>query len=88
MNGKDVAATSSGATVLPGQNELEVSIDQSNFNLRDPNQARFKLRLDAKAGVTYAITGQRGDGRLCAFPLDPQNGLPDFRSPAGCLIRE
>ena len=88
VNGVDVAATSSGATVLPGTNELELSIDQSNFNLRDPRESRFKLRLEAKAGVTYAITGRRGGEGLCAFPIDPGNGQPDYTAPAGCLYRE
>ena len=88
VNGVDVPTTSSGAIVLPGPAEIVLSINQSNFNLRDPVASSYKLRLDAKPGVRYAITGQRGDGRLCAFPIDPESGLPDFKASAGCLYRE
>lgn len=88
VNGIDIPTTSSGAVVLAGRTEIELSIDQSNFNLKDPSQPSYKLRLDAKAGRRYAITGQRGDGRLCAFPIDPTSGLPDFKASAGCLYRE
>ncbi len=87
VNGVDIGFTSSGATILPGTNEIELTVDASNFNVRDHNTV-YKLRLEAQPGATYAITGQRGDGRLCAFPIDGQSGLPDFKAPAGCLYRE
>lgn len=87
VNGIDVGNTSSGARVLEGQNEIELTVDESNFNSRGRDENRYKLRLDAKAGISYAITGRRGDGRLCAFPLDPGTGQPDLLSPAGCIAR-
>ncbi len=88
VNGFDIGTLSSGVTIIPGPNEIELSLNESNFNLRDPSQARYKLLMDAKPGMKYAITGQRGDGRLCAFPLDPRTGQPEFSAPAGCLTRQ
>ena len=88
VNGVAISMTSSGATVLPGANEVELTIDESNFNSGDKDTNIYKLRLDARAGATYAITGARGDGRLCVFPLYPDTGLPNFGSPAGCVYRD
>ena len=88
VNGVAISMTSSGASVLPGNNDVELTIDASNFNSADKDTNIYKLRLDAQPGVTYAITGARGDGRLCAFPLYADTGLPNFNSPAGCVYRD
>ncbi len=87
VNGVELSSTSSGATVLPGSNTVELTVDQSNFNAPDRAPTLYTLQLNAQSGVTYAITGARGDGRLCAFPLFPESGLPNFSSPAGCAVR-
>src|SRR5689334_252967 len=56
VNGVDIGATSSGARVRAGTNEIELTIDNSNFNSRDVDTNIYKLRLEAQPGATYAIT--------------------------------
>ena len=88
VNGVEISAASSGARILPGANEVELTIDASNFNSPGLDANVYKLKLDAKPGVAYAITGQRGGGYLCAYPINPSTGLAEFTNPAGCLTRE
>lgn len=88
VNGVDINAASSGARILPGTNEVELTIDASNFNSPGLDANVYKMKIDAKPGVNYAITGERGGGYLCAYPINPETGLTEFTNPAGCLTRE
>jgi len=88
VNGVDISAASSGARILPGENEIELTIDASNFNSPGLDPQIHKLTIRVRAGVDYAITGERGGGYLCAYPINPSTGLTEFSEPAGCLTRE
>lgn len=88
VNGVSIAAIATGAEVAPGKNQIELSINSSNYNGRAPESPIYTLVLNAEAGKEYAITGRRGERNLCAWPLDPQTGDPDFGHPAGCIARE
>ena len=85
VNEVSVPATSSGATILPGKNVVEFTVDESNFNSPGPNGNVYSIEMVAEAGMTYAITGVRGDSRLCAFPLN-ESGMPTLTAPAGCAL--
>lgn len=82
-----ISDTVSGVLVLPGRNEVDFTIDPSTFNSRGPDEHVYKIIFEAAPGTQYVITGQRGDGRLCAWPIVPESGDPDFSKPAGCAVR-
>ncbi len=84
VNGISVGANSSGLSVLPGRNQIELVVNASNFNAREDGNKRMILNIDVEAGKTYAVTGPRGGGGLCAYPLNAA-GDPIFQEPAGCL---
>ncbi|MCB0322861.1 MAG: hypothetical protein KDD69_04785 [Bdellovibrionales bacterium] len=86
VNGKTIGVNASGVEVLPGSNEFELTVDASNYHTTGPEDGARFLTMQAEAGSKYAVTAKRGDGRVCAFPLDMQ-GDPDFSHPAGCLER-
>lgn len=85
-NGVRVGSFSSKVEVPAGKNEFELTINPANFNDPDRPRRNYKLIMQAEAGKTYAITGRRGDARLCAFPLT-KSGDPDFSASAGCIVR-
>ena len=85
-NGIPVGVLSSSIEIPAGKNELLLTINASNFNDADNAQRQYKLTMLAEGGKTYAITGRRGDARLCAFPL-LSSGDPDFNASAGCVER-
>jgi hypothetical protein len=88
VNGYSIPATSSGASILSGRNTVEFTVDESNFNSRERDPNVYTIELDAAAHTSYAITGRRGDARLCAFPILPETGQPDLANPAGCMKRK
>lgn len=88
VNGKNLGSLVSSVEILPGKNEIVLTVDASNFNSRGPSDPTFKLIMDAQPGVNYVVTGRRGEGRLCAFPIIPDSGEPDFHHAAGCIVRE
>jgi hypothetical protein len=84
VNGKAVSATSSGLSLLPGHNQIEFTVNASNFNAAQDGKKRMILNVNLEAGKTYAVTGPRGGGGLCAYPLNSA-GDPIYEEPAGCL---
>jgi hypothetical protein len=84
VNGIEVGINSSGLEILAGKNEIELTINASNYNDRGPNPKVYKIVMNAEPGMKYAVTGRRGSGKLCAFPLNDA-GDPDFSAPAGCI---
>lgn len=87
VNGRSFGVTEAGVEVLPGQNVFELTIDSSNYSgvmLGDPGV--LTMTMNAEAGRNYYITGRRGDGRLCAFPVIAATGDPDLTKPAGCVV--
>lgn len=85
VNGIEIGATSAGVLVLPGRNQLQLTINQSNYNDPGPNTQLYELYVNAEAGKQYSVTGKRGDGRLCAWELDATTGEPNFSKAAGCI---
>jgi len=85
VNGMEIGSAVAEVEILPGKNEVAVSITQGNYNMLNRHDEVFKFSIEAKAGTTYSITGRRGDGRLCAWPIIPETGKPDFQHPAGCF---
>lgn len=86
VNGIDVGSTSGGVEVLPGENEIRLLVNASNFNSKGIDKSLYSLKMIAEAGVEYSVTARRGDRRLCAFPLNPANGQPEMSKPAGCIV--
>ncbi len=84
VNGKPVGVSSSTVEVLPGRNEIELTVDESNY-VAGSESKLFLLPLNVEAGKSYAVTGRRGDGRLCAWPIIPETGDPADRNAAGCI---
>lgn len=87
VNGESVSMFSNGAEVPAGPVVAVFDVDQASYQLPDRAHSVLSIHFDAVAGMTYIITGRRGDGRLCAFPK-LENGQPDLTSPAGCVTRE
>lgn len=87
VNNIPVGASYSELEVLPGRNEIRLQVNASNFNSVGPIEPTFQLPFDAKSGVDYVVTGQRGWGRVCAWEINPETGDPDFHKSAGCIIR-
>ena len=85
VNGMEIGATSTGVLVLPGRNDLRLTINQSNYNDPGPNSKVYQLVVNAQAGKQYSVTGRRGDGRLCAWEIDERTGKPNFSRSAGCI---
>ena len=88
VNGIEVGATATGVEVLPGENEIRLTINASNFNDRGLNSTVYTLLFDAEPGKEYSVTGRRGDARLCAWEIDQNNGQPNFREPRGCISKQ
>ena len=88
VNGIEIGATSTGILVLPGRNELQLTINQSNYNTRGANTKVYQLIMNAEAGKQYSVTGKRGDGRLCAWEIDPATGQPNYSVSAGCIAAQ
>lgn len=84
VNGKPVSVSSAGVELLPGRNEIELTVDESNY-VAGSDSKLFQLPLNVEAGKSYAVTGRRGDGRLCAWPIMPETGEPMDRNAAGCI---
>ena len=84
VNGKPVSVSSSTVELLPGRNEIELTVDESNY-VAGSEAKLFSLPLAVEAGKSYAVTGRRGNGRLCAWPIVPETGDPSDRNPAGCI---
>ena len=87
VNGISVGSLSRGAKVLPGPNEIKVSIDGGSINLGDPAGGLHTLKITAAPGATYAVSSQRGVGRMCAFLIDQQTGELNYHASAGCAER-
>ena len=87
VNKITVSPMSNGVLVLPGDNHLTLTINSSNFN--DPGNEPKILDLFVKsaAGREYAVTGQRGNGRVCAYLVDTTTGVVDFATSIGCVSR-
>lgn len=88
VNGHPYSVTEAGVEVLPGKNEFELTLDNSNYNSDSLDTGMLNLEMQAEAGRSYFITSRRGDGRLCAFPVIPETGDPDLARPAGCVVRK
>lgn len=84
VNGEPYGVNTSRAVISPGTNEFVVSAEASNYQMLGNANIPMKITVQAEAGKDYAITGARGDRRLCAFPLLSETGQPDYSSPAGC----
>jgi len=84
VNGISVGAGSTGLLILPGINEIELTINATNYHDTSDPRRVHKLVMTAEPGKEYAVTARRGDGRLCAFPLNT-SGAPDFSAAAGCV---
>ncbi len=87
VNAVKVSSMAKGALVLAGRNEIRFSINESNFNAGDNVDVVYMIVMQAEPGKEYAITAKRGEGRVCAFLIDPATGSPDFQKSAGCAIR-
>ena len=85
VNGVSVSAFSSSVTVLPGKNVITLSTEPGSYTARDIENTELTIEFDAVAGTTYAVTGRRGEQRLCAFPINSESGDIDLTKPAGCL---
>ncbi len=59
----------------------------SNYHDVREGSPPLRLEMRANAGVEYAITSKRGEGRICAFPLNPTTGDPIFEKASGCASR-
>ena len=86
VNGIDVGSVSSGLEIPPGETEIRLLVNASNFNARGIDHSDYLLRMVAEAGREYSVTGKRGHRRLCAFPLNENTGQPEFDRPAGCIV--
>ncbi len=87
VNNKEFPSDGAGAVILPGTNKFIVSPQASNFQMLGGSDVQLSIVMVASAGVDYVITAQRGDGRLCAFPVAKETGLLDTAHPAGCASR-
>ncbi len=88
VNGISIGDSTSEVEVLAGRNVVELAVSATNFQARNEGEPVLKLALIAKPATNYIITGQRGDGRLCAWPVQEDTGDPDFSSPSGCVYRD
>lgn len=88
VNGKPVGMMSHGLEVLPGKSAIVLTVNASNFNSRGPSDPTFLLEFQAEPGANYVVTGQRGDGRVCAWRINPDSGEPDTLRPAGCITQQ
>jgi hypothetical protein len=87
VNAVQVGITSGAVKILPGPNEVKLTINASNFNSPGIDDYVYTLKFNAEAGKEYVITSQRGIGRVCAWLVNPLTGSPDFTKSAGCLTK-
>ena len=87
-NGIRISPFSDKVEVLAGMNILILAVNPGNFGLSAAKSDTLRLTFNAAAGETYLVTARRGYGRLCAYPLKPTSGKPDFDRPAGCVLRQ
>lgn len=85
VNGIEISSLSSGVVIPQGENTLKLSIDASNFNSPGNDQYIYTLVMTAVAGQEYAVTSKRGHSGVCAYPIQTNNGTPNFATPAGCI---
>ena len=85
VNDIEIGSNSSAVDVLPGKNRVVVTADASNYNMLGSEGTFLVLEVNAEAGKQYAITSQRGIGRLCAYEIESSTGQPDYHRSAGCL---
>lgn len=84
VNSVPVSVNTARVEVLPGKNEVALTVNSSNFNYSERSGDVHTLVFEAAPGTDYVITARRGGGRVCAFPLS-SSGDPRFNTPAGCI---
>ena len=88
VNTHEVGGLSRAVEVLPGETDILLSIDPSNYNdLTRPGQV-YRLKMRAEAGASYIISSNKYDGQPCAWEMVRDSGQPDYSKPLGCAVRE
>lgn len=86
VNDLEIGATAAGVSVPAGENRIYFTINASNYQDQGTITDLYEIKATVVAEKEYVITGQRGDGRVCAWLVSETNGLPDFGQSAGCVI--
>jgi hypothetical protein len=88
VNGISVGPFSTGVEVLPGKNEVVLTLNPGNFTQAGASAVRYRLTMTAQGNREYAITTEPGRGHICAYEVDPHTGKPLYTISAGCAAME
>lgn len=86
VNDIEIGPTAPGVQVPGGKNVIYFTINSSNFNNPEEVRTLRELEVELRGGKEYIITGQRGDGQVCAWSVSTTDGSIDYSDhSAGCV---
>ncbi len=70
--------------VAPGPNVIRFTLNRSNYRARSDTNLTFEVRFNALPNREYVLGGPPDGGALCAWEVNPDTGVSDYRVNAGC----